>query len=374
MTMKLVLRIFYVWNFFPNEMPAWPYSGRLLVKTAAGVVSFAGLLFAVVSAATLTPHPPPPPPPTSPTPPLPPPLLRLPSDTQRSSSETPSNGCPSPDRKRLTPDGLARPLSPDGPEILSELCRYTAGAEPAGGQERPPEGAGGGGKGEGAGRPGGEPVTALDLRGTKRKSSTPSSEEPGAKQPPAKRTSAALPLQGLPLGAGYGLPSVGLSPALLGSMGHPMFMGAGSPYFQPHGQLGDPRLMFPVTPDPFGLPGASSSGPSSSSGASAPSSSGGSGAGSASLSPFLLGSGMAGMLPPGFPLSYGQSLLPEPRMYPASLLPGGLPATPGPAGASFLSHFPSLGHLGTPLRRNAHVVAENGGSSSDDDVIEVTGQ
>ncbi|XP_061113625.1 helicase ARIP4 isoform X2 [Conger conger] len=287
-----------------------------------------------------------------------------PRDSQRSSSETPSNGrngCSSPDRKRLTPDGLARPLSPDGPEILSELRRYTGGVELAGGQERPLEG--GGGKGEGT-QPGGDTPTALDLRGTKRKPSSPNAEEPGAKQPAAKRTSMALPLQGLPLGAGYGLPPVGLSPALLGSMGHPMFMGAGSPYFQPHGQLGDPRLMFPVTPDPFGLSGASSSGPSSSSSASVPSSSGGSGAGSA----FLLGSGMAGMLPPGFPLSYGQSLLPEPRMYPASLLPGGLPATPGPAGASFLSHFSSPG-----LRRHAHAVPEAGGSSSDDDVIEVTG-
>ncbi|KAJ8370827.1 hypothetical protein SKAU_G00108550 [Synaphobranchus kaupii] len=306
-----------------------------------------------------------------------------PRDTPRSSEGTPSNGsngCSSPDRKRLTPDSLARPLSPDGPEILSELRRYTAGASElaAGGQERALDS--GSAKGEGAGRPGGDTATALDLRGTKRKlSSTPSSEERRPKQPAGKRTSMALPLQGLPLSAGYSLPPVGLSPALLGSMGHPMFMGAGSPYFQPHGQLGDPRLMFPVTPDPFclgssGLPGSSSSGPSSSS-ASVPSSSSPSAAGSASgsLPPFMFGSSMAGMLPPGFPLSYGQSLMPEPRMYPASLLPGGLPATPGPAGSSFLSHFSSPSLLGAALRRaNARAVSENGGSSSDDDVIETT--
>lgn len=237
-------------------------------------------------------------------------------------------------------------------------------------------------KAEGARQPGDRDSAAgaLDLRGTKRKPSTPSSQEPGgAKQPPAKRTPMALPLQGLPLAGGYGLPHVGLSPALLGSMGHPMFMGAaGSPYFQPHGQLGDPRMMFPGAPDPFGLPSSSASGASSSSSASVPSSSGSAGPGSASgsLPPFMLGSGMAGMLPPGFPLSYGQSLLPEPRMYPPSLLPAGLPATPGPAGSSFLSHFSSPGLLGTALRRAnaAHAVAENGGSSSDDDVIEVTGQ
>ncbi|KAJ8394833.1 hypothetical protein AAFF_G00041880 [Aldrovandia affinis] len=293
-------------------------------------------------------------------------------DAHRSSEETPSNGsngCSSPDHKRLSPDGLARPLSPDGPEILSELRRYTASGDSAagsGGLERVAADGGGGAKGDGAGHPAGDTAMALDLRGSKRKPSTPSSE-----QPSAKRTS--LPLQGLPLPAGYGLPPVGLSPALLGPMGHPMFMGAGSPYFQPHGQLGDPRLMFP---DPFGLPGSSASGPPSSSSASVSSSSSPSAAGSASgsLPPFMLGAGMAGMLPPGFPLSYGQSLMPEPRMYPASLLPGGLPATPGPAGSSFLSHFSSSSLLGAALRRSNARITENGGSSSDDDVIEVTGQ
>ncbi|XP_036389986.1 helicase ARIP4-like isoform X2 [Megalops cyprinoides] len=317
-----------------------------------------------------------------------------PRDSQRSSEETPrngSNGCPSPDRKRLSPDSLARPLSPDGPEILSELRRYTAGApgdaagskpsEPtAGGQERVQDGSSSGSstKAEGGAQPSTE---ALDLRGTKRKSSTPSSEERTPKQPSGKRTSMPLPLQGLPLAGGYGLPPVGLSPALLGPMGHPMFMGASSPYFQAHGQLGDPRLMFPMTPDPFSLGGSSlpssSSSAASSSTTSLSSSSSPSAAGSASssLPPFMLSPGMASMLPPGFPLSYGQSLMPEPRMYPSSLLPGGLPATPGPAGSSFLSHFSSPSLLGAALRRtDAHVVSENGGSSSDDDVIEVTGQ
>ncbi|KAG9332444.1 hypothetical protein JZ751_014542 [Albula glossodonta] len=314
-----------------------------------------------------------------------------PRDTQRSTEETPSsrsNGCSSPDRKRLSPDSLARPLSPDGPEILNELRRYTAGSSgdsasskapepPAAGQELGQDGVA---KDDGVTQPGGEAATALDLRGTKRKASTPSSEEHGAKQPAAKRTSMPLPMQGLPLAAGYGLPPVGLSPALLGPMGHPMFMGAGSPYYQPHGQLGDPRLMFPVTPDPFGtLPGSSSSSslaPSSSSTSAVSSSSpSATGSGSGSLPPFMLGSSMAGMLPPGFPLSYGQSLMHEPRMYPASLLPGGLPATPGPAGSSFLSHYSSPSLLGSALRRaDTRTITENGGSSSDDDVIEVTGQ
>lgn len=81
-------------------------------------------------------------------------------------------------------------------------------------------------------------------------------------------------------------------------------------------------------------------------------------------------------------MSYGQSLC----MYPNLLLPGELPAaTPGPAGSSFFSPFPSSsGLMGAGLgRSDAHGSAENAGGSSsdsnnydedDDDVIEVMGQ
>ncbi|MBN3315443.1 ARIP4 Helicase, partial [Atractosteus spatula] len=227
---------------------------------------------------------------------------------------------------------------------------------------------------------GGGGGAALDLRGTKRKMPTPSSEDPPHKQPPSKRTSVPLPLPGYPFPGAYSLPALGLNPALLGPMGHPMLMGAGSPYFQTPGQLGDSRLMFPVTPDPFGLGSGlpnSSSSASSSSGTSSSCSSAaaaGSASTSASLPPFMLNPAMAGMLP-GFALPYGQSLLPEPRMYSNPLVPGGLPGAHGPGGSSFPPYFSAPGMLGAALRPpEPHELSESGASSSDDDVIEVTGQ
>lgn len=104
--------------------------------------------------------------------------------------------------------------------------------------------------------------------------------------------------------------------------------------------------------------------------------------------------GMAGMLPPGFPLSYSQSLA---SLYTGSMLPGGLPgpaATPGPAGASFLSQYPptaassssssspssfspsarSEGHRGPVLVNGGHVSSASSSDDDDDDVIEVRGQ
>uniref|UniRef100_A0A8C7N839 RAD54 like 2 n=1 Tax=Oncorhynchus kisutch TaxID=8019 RepID=A0A8C7N839_ONCKI len=225
-------------------------------------------------------------------------------------------------------------------------------------------------------KPSTDAIAALDLRGTKRKASTLSNVEWAIKKQPApsKRTSAQLPPQAFPFAAGYDLPPMGLNPAMLGSMGHPIFMEAGLPYFQSHSQQGDHRLMFPMTPDPFGLGGGTLPRSSSTITSSAAPD-------SASLAPFMLGAGMAGMLPPGFPMSYSQSLC----MYPNLLHPGELPAaTPGPAGSSFFSHFPSSsGLIGTGLgRSDAHGSAENAGGSSsdsnnddeDDDVIEVMGQ
>ncbi|XP_051777134.1 helicase ARIP4 isoform X2 [Erpetoichthys calabaricus] len=322
--------------------------------------------------------------------------------SQRSSLEPASNGSNGPGllddaRKRLTPDGLARPLSPDSPEIISELQKYAAAAAaretvskpessvssmgdatslqgvsaeqlleihglnpgPASSQQGDCSSSSTGGGSSMAA------LTSLNLRVNKRKPSSPSSEEQQRKKQLNARTS--VPLPGYPFTGAYSFPPMGLNP-LLAQMGHPMFMGAGSPFFQPHSQLGDPRLMFPVT-DPFNMGGASI--PSSSSASS-------SAATSASLSPFILNPGIAGILP-GFPLPYGQSLLPEPRMYapfPGNhLLPGGLPATPGPAGSGFLPGFSDPGLLGaTLMQREAQVLSESSGSSSDDDVIEVTGQ
>ncbi|KAK5894318.1 hypothetical protein CesoFtcFv8_011022 [Champsocephalus esox] len=156
-------------------------------------------------------------------------------------------------------------------------------------------------------------------------------------------------------------------------------------------------------PDLFSLGGtgtASSSCPTTNTATSVSSSSSSSasvkGAGSVpgAMPPFMLSPsmvGMAGMLPAGFPLSYSPSLA---SLYTGSMLPGGLPgpaATPGPAGASFLSQFPSTaasssssspssfsplgeGRRGTVLVDGRNVSSASSSDDDDDDVIEVRGQ
>uniref|UniRef100_A0A8C3AL71 RAD54 like 2 n=1 Tax=Cyclopterus lumpus TaxID=8103 RepID=A0A8C3AL71_CYCLU len=334
-----------------------------------------------------------------------------------------SSGCLSPDRKQQP-----RPLSPDSPEIISELQHYTGvtGAGSALGSGAPPERAaestmnslaqtnGSNGSSFALGNLSHnvpsvtneiQPSVAQDLRtGSKRKAPTLSPDERPNKQPPAgKHSSAPLATQGFPFSGGYGLPPLGLNPGMLGgSLGHPLFMGAGSPYFQPpHTQLRDPSYMYP---DLFGFGGASTVPTSSSSACSTTttaatvSSSSSSSASSVpgALPPFMLSPsmvGMAGMLLPGFPLSYSQSLA---SLYTGSMLPGGLPgpaATPGPAGASFLSQYPptaassssssspssfspsarSEGHRG-PVPMNGRNGSSASSSDDDNDVIEVRGQ
>ncbi|CAK6972901.1 helicase ARIP4-like [Scomber scombrus] len=364
-----------------------------------------------------------------------------PKDSQSPAEEVStngSNGCLSPDRKQQElSKTLPRPLSPDSPEIISELQRYTggtgAGAKAGSGDQPVREaeskvnnlpsakllqtnGSSGNKSHHDASvtnviQPNMDGTMAQDLRtGSKRKASTPSLDERPSKQPSAGKHSS-LASQGFPFTGGYGLPPLGLSPTMLaGSLGHPLFMGAGPPYF--HTQLGDPGFMYP---DLFGLGGASAIPPSSSSSTSTSStataiSSSSSLSSSASnkaassvpgaLPPFMLSpsmagmAGMAGMIPPGFPLSYSQSLA---SLYTGSMLPGGLPgpaATPGPAGASFLSQYhptaASSSSSSSPSSFSSSAWSEghrapvlvNGGnisraSSSDDDdnddVIEVRG-
>ncbi|XP_070765882.1 helicase ARIP4-like [Enoplosus armatus] len=363
-----------------------------------------------------------------------------PKDSQATPEEVStngSNGCLSPHRKQLAPSNpVPRPLSPDSPEIIRELQRYTGstGAGGTAGSRAKPqsnknnlpstklvETNGSSGSSFAGGnmshndssvtnviQPNMDATAAQDLRtGSKRKASTPSLDEQPSKQPPAgKHSSAPLASQGFPFTGGYGLPPLGLDPAMLGgSLGHPLLMGAGSPYFQPpHTQLGDPSYMYP---DLCGFGGAGAAPTSSSSSSStittatdlsSSSSASVKAAGSVpgALLPFMLSpsmAGMAGMLPPGFPLSYSQSLA---SLYTGSMLPGGLPgsaATPGPAGASFLSHYPptaastssssspssfspsarSEGHRG-PVLVNGGDVSSASSSDDDDDVIEVRGQ
>ncbi|CAJ1055499.1 helicase ARIP4-like isoform X2 [Xyrichtys novacula] len=328
------------------------------------------------------------------------------------------NSCLSPDRKlQANSTTLPRPLSPDSPEIISELQRYTsstAGAQTAkGAVENSLTSSKLVQTNSGSGnviQPKMDATAAQDMRaGTKRKASTPSQEERPIKQPLTGKHSSAPP-QGFPFSGGYGLPPLGLNSAMLGgSLGHSLFMGAGSPYFQPpNSQLSDPSCIYP---DLFGFGGASAV-PTSSCSTASTTSTATATASSSSLStsasikaaasvpgalpPFMLSpsmAGMAGMLHPGFPLSYNQSLA---SLYAGSMLPGGLPgpaATPGPAGASFLSQYPpttassssssspssfsptarSEGNLG-PVLVNGGNVSSSSSSDDDDDVIEVSGQ
>lgn len=333
----------------------------------------------------------------------------------------------------MTSNSMPRPLSPDSPEIIDELQRYTGATGGSGEksekaaesnknnlnsakllQANGANGASGGGGSFASGnmshhdasvtnviQPNMDATAAQDLRtGSKRKASTPPSlEERPSKQPSAgKHSSASLSLQGFPFPPGYGLPPLGLNPAMLG---HPLFMGAGSPYFQsPNTQLGDAGYMYPEL---FGLGGAGTV-PTSSTATTTTSTTVSSSSSSASVKaacsvagappPFMLSpsmAGMAAMLPPGFPLSYSQSLA---SLYTGSMLPGGLPgqaATPGPGGASFLSQYQgtsaSSSCSSSPSSFSPSVRSEgqqgpvlvNGGnisSGSDDDaeVIEVRGQ
>ncbi|XP_051913298.1 helicase ARIP4-like isoform X2 [Hippocampus zosterae] len=286
---------------------------------------------------------------------------------------TGSNSCPSPDQQQpVTPKNLPRSLSPDSPEIISELQRYTArkGSQPeredgskvdnphsaklaqsngGNGNVRHPEA-----KRANVTQQYKDATAAQDLRiSSKRKASTPLwDEKPRKQQAAGKHFAPSLASHGLPYGGGYGLPQA-FKPAVLGgSLGHPLYMGAGLPFFHPsHSALGDPSFM----PELFGLGAVPTSSSSSalststaadvSSSSSQPSStSNASTLAPGTLPPFMLSpslSGMAGMLPPSFAFSYSQSLA---GLYRGSMVPGGLPgpaATPGPAGASFLSQYTS---------------------------------
>uniref|UniRef100_A0A667Y507 RAD54 like 2 n=1 Tax=Myripristis murdjan TaxID=586833 RepID=A0A667Y507_9TELE len=276
-------------------------------------------------------------------------------DSQGSQIHPVSNGCSSPAEQQRSPDREQRPSTPESPEILRELSRYTTST------------------GNAAASGGGEfrqlsddlLGSNLEVRSGKRKST----ESHGNKPIGGKRTCATAHFPNLPLGSGLSFPPVGLnSSSLLGNLGHmshPLLMGGsgGSSFLQTPGQtLGDLQNMFPSAGSDLLTATSSSS------------------LASGSLPPYLMNPNMAGLLSSGFTLNYSQSLLSEPRMFPTPLLSGsgGFPApSPSSAAAGFLSHFnnPTSSLLGAALSQpDTHLTTENGGSSSDDDVIEVTGQ
>ncbi|XP_057181819.1 helicase ARIP4 isoform X1 [Triplophysa rosa] len=299
-----------------------------------------------------------------------------------------SNGRTSPqEQKRLSPEAPPRPSSPDSPQLLREIHskeiasagdNFTSSTIPeAPGMDTPAQHS----RVPDPHRQLNSDITSsLDVQSLKRKLS----ESRTSKQPISKRTStpagAAGSYPGFPLSSGFGFPAMGLNPALLGALGNltPPTLGSRSHLLQQAGQtLGDLHAMFPTDTLGLGVTNSSLSstcstnttstthaGMLASSSSSVPSSS----SSSSSLPPFLLNPGMASMLS-GFQVPFTQPL------FSGSLHPRGLTSTSTPAStaSTFLS---SSGLLGPAFSHpnTLSSLAENGGSSSDDDVIEVMGQ
>ncbi|XP_029358331.1 helicase ARIP4 [Echeneis naucrates] len=334
-------------------------------------------------------------------------------DTQGSLIHPVSNGCSSPvDQQQCSPNREHRPSSPLSSEILRELSRYTSSTSDTAagmGNELPspldtsavPAGDGGASQNNQTGdlsrhfsedRLG----SALEMSGTKRKHiESQENTQIGGKRPPA-----ATRFPGVSIGSsGLSFPPVGLnSSSLLGNLGHmshPLLMGGsgGSSFLQ----TPDLQTMFPSASSDILRQSATGNGhlptPSSSSlstvfssasttlpMSSAPSAATSSSLAPGSLPPYLMNPNMAGLLSSGFPLNYSQSLLSDQRMFPSPLLSGsvGFPAPNSSSStSSFVSHYnnPTSSLLGAALTQpDRYQSTENGASSSDDDVIEVTGQ
>nr|XP_057921440.1 helicase ARIP4 [Doryrhamphus excisus] len=296
-----------------------------------------------------------------------------------------SNGCASPVEQQHSPNGEQRSSSPLSSEILRELSRYAASASAAAGNDISSASSDGGGRIPELRAPPDDDLLSspLETQCGKRKHA----DGQGGAQAGPKRTSAASQFPGFSLNSGgLAFPPVGLnSSSLLGRMTHPLLMGGsgGSSFLQAPGQtLSDLQTVFPSAPGNGQLPPPSSSALStilSSPSAAIPVSSASPAPTTSSLPPYLMNPNVAGLLSSGFPLNYSQSLLPEPRMFPAPLLSAsaGFP-TPNSSSStsSYLSHFsnPASSLLGAALTQaDRHRSTENGGDSSDDDVIEVTG-
>lgn len=220
--------------------------------------------------------------------------------------------------------------------------------------------------------------SVLDLRGNKRKSTSPSAPEEQARRQQKKRQlpSSVQPYEhGYPVSGGFAMPPVSLNHNLThpfaSQPGNSLYVGAGSSYYQLPNLLPDPHLVFPVTTDPLLTAGTASSSAATSATASIPS--------------FMLNPSLTGVLP-NYSLPFTQSLLPEPRMFapfPAPVLPSSLPrsmASAYPGYVSPHSGYPAGGLLRSQVPQfEPQEVPEVGCSSNDedkddDDVIEITGK
>uniref|UniRef100_A0A3B5L9H9 RAD54 like 2 n=1 Tax=Xiphophorus couchianus TaxID=32473 RepID=A0A3B5L9H9_9TELE len=264
-----------------------------------------------------------------------------------------SNGCSSPvDQSQRSPD--QRPPSPLSSDFLRELSHYTSSTgnvtvgranESSSLLDLQSATAGdeGGSQTSDQCRQLGNDLlssAAEAQRGSKRKRDGGQDNT----QTGGKHTSVTAHFPGLSVNSGgLSFPPVGLNLGNLGHVSQPLLMpGGGSSFLQSPGQtLADLQSMFPsVSSDLLRQPAAGN-----------------------------------GHLPP----SYSQPLLSSPRMFPSPLLSGsGGFSVPNSNSAtpSFLSHFTNTSSLlGAALTQpDRHPSAVNGGDSSDDDVIEVTGQ
>ncbi|TTN83893.1 Helicase ARIP4 [Bagarius yarrelli] len=205
--------------------------------------------------------------------------------------------------------------------------------------------------------------STLDVQSLKRKLL---SDSRGSKRTTSTTNAANFP--SFPVSTGYNMGSMSYSPALLGALGHmppPVMGGTNRGHY-----LNDLHSMFP-TSALSSAHDSSSSSTSITASSSAPSSSSSS-TSSSSIPPFLFNPSMANMLS-GFPVPYTQPLLPDSSRMFSNSLSSSVSAPTSAAPSSFLS---SSSLLGAALSRadTQHALAEKGGSSSDDDVIEVTGQ
>ncbi|XP_060787681.1 helicase ARIP4-like isoform X2 [Neoarius graeffei] len=267
----------------------------------------------------------------------------VPPSLENSISKSTSVGV-SPDDmpKILTPKTITRPLSPDTPEILSELQRYTKVPYlPPSGVATPETASQKGAvmilPQNNTASPGME--MPLDLRGTKRKSTSPSTNEYSSKQStPEQRGSVPPSGQNYPFTGIYGLNSSanpGVHCSLLSSL-NSMW----SSYFQPQVPIVEHQLMFQISPETYSLrdgalPSSSPTSSSITSRTAATSSS------SISVpSSCLMRHEVPGMLVPTFLSQYGQPL----GIYPSTLMPQGIP---GQAGSSFLPQYASSGPQGS---------------------------
>ncbi|XP_074861181.1 helicase ARIP4 [Carettochelys insculpta] len=322
------------------------------------------------------------------------------SGSQGPPLDSTSNGRHSASSPRLpSAEELTRPISPDSPEIISELQQY---AEAAAARESRHSSPSAPARTDNAAARGAEQrlgvqclapavpsalpaasqhldrQAALDLWGSKRKSTSPSAlEEPARRQQKKRHLPASVQSceRGYPVSGGFPVPPVSLNHSLphpfASPAGNSLYMGTGSSYYQLPNLLPDPQLVFPVTTDPLLPAGTASSSAATSATASVPS--------------FMLNPSMPGMLP-SYSFPFTQSLLPEPRMFPpfpAPVLPSSLPRSLASAYPGYLSPhagYPAGGLLRSQVPQfESRETSEVGCSSNeeedkDDDVIEITGK